>query len=69
VEVDIVPVGPRRIAPKQQISVPVELLEAVGVAVGSNVWLAANPDRPGTLIIIPGPMIAEIFRKGWTAVS
>jgi hypothetical protein len=69
VVVDTVPQGPRRIAPKNQVSLPSDLLEAVGAGVGDNVWVALNPDRPGTLVVIPQPLMMEIFRKGWTALS
>lgn len=56
-------------APKNQISIPSEMLAEIGVAVGDSVFIAANPDRPGTLIVIPWPMMADVFRKGWTALS
>lgn len=56
-------------APKHQVSIPAEMLAHVGVTVGDPVFVAVNPDRPGTLVIIPSQVMAEIFRKGWTAVS
>lgn len=67
--VDILPHGPRRVAPKNQVSLPAELLGAVGVSIGDNVWVALNPDRPGTLIVIPQTLMMEVFRKGWTALA
>lgn len=66
---DPLPQGPRRVAPKNQITVPAELLDAIGVVVGGEVFVVSNPDRPGTLVIIPRAMMEEIFRKGWTALS
>jgi len=63
------PIGPRRIAAKQQVSVPVELLEVIGLAFGDEVWIALTPDRPGTLVVMPRALMEEVFRKGWTAVG
>lgn len=63
------PSGPRKVAPKHQVSLPAEMLAEIGVAVGDSVFVAINPDRPGTLVVIPWPVMAEIFRKGWTAIS
>ncbi len=65
----IVPSGPRKVAPKNQVSVPADLLEAIGVHVGDDVFFVLNPDRPGTILILPRPLMAEVFRKGWTAAS
>ena len=52
-----IPQGPRKIGPKNQISIPAELLEGIGLAQGGEVFLAPNPDIPNTLLIIP----AELF--------
>ena len=65
---DIVPQGGRKVAPKNQVSIPAELLEAIGVEVGDHVWLMTNPDRPGTLVILPRSVMAEVVAKGWTAL-
>lgn len=60
--------GPRRVGAKSQVSVPAELLESIGVDVGDNVWFMANPDRPGTLVMLSREMMAEVVQKGWTAI-
>lgn len=65
----LVPSGPRKIAAKNQISIPSEYLAEIGVRVGDDVFIAVNPDRPGTLVIIPRLLMSDIFRKGWTAAS
>jgi hypothetical protein len=59
-----VPRGPRRIGPKNQVSVPAELLAAIGVEQGQDVWIAINGDRPGTLVVIPEPLMELVFRSG-----
>lgn len=59
-----VPHGPRRIGPKNQVSFPAELLAAIGVAQGQDVWIAVNSEHPGTLIVIPEPLVELIFRSG-----
>lgn len=64
-----VPMGPRKIAAKQQVSVPAELLAVIGLAVGDEVWISLNPDRPGTLVVMPRSVMEDVFRKGWTALS
>lgn len=65
----IVPSGPRKIGAKNQVSVPGELLTAIGAEVGDDVFFVLNPDRPGTILIMPRALMAEVFRKGWTALS
>lgn len=65
----IIPIGPRKLAPKNQVTIPAELLSEMGVEVGDDVFVALNPDRPGTVIVIPRRLMAEIFRKGWTSVT
>lgn len=62
------PSGPRKVLPKNQVTVPGELLEAIGVRQGERIFLMLNPDKPGTIVIIPEPLMAEIIRKGWTAI-
>lgn len=61
--------GPRHIAPKNQITIPANLMDVLGAAVGDDVYLATNPDRPGTLVILSSNQMDEIFAKGWTALS
>lgn len=67
--VDIAPAGPRKVAPRGQVSIPRELRDAIGIDIGDDVWMSVNPDRPGTLVLIPRPLMMELFRKGWTAVG
>jgi hypothetical protein len=43
-------------------------MKAIGVAPGDPVWIALNPDRPGTLVILSREGIEDIFRKGWVAL-
>jgi hypothetical protein len=70
VQVDaLVPSGPRKIASKNQVSVPAEYLAAVGVAVGDDLFVVVNPDRPGTLLLLPRSVMADVFKKGWTSIS
>lgn len=65
----MVPSGPRRIAAKNQISLPTEYLGVIGTGVGDDLFVAVNPDRPGTLVLIPRPLMAQIFEKGWTSIG
>lgn len=66
---DISPAGPRKVAPRRQVSIPRELRDAIGIDIGDDVWMSVNPDRPGTLVVIPRDLMMELFRKGWTAVG
>lgn len=65
---DGLPYGPRRVAAKNQISLPTELMVAIGVSIGENVFLMMNPDRPGTLVLLTQAAMTEVVRKGWTAL-
>jgi bifunctional DNA-binding transcriptional regulator/antitoxin component of YhaV-PrlF toxin-antitoxin module len=65
----ILPSGPRKVGAKNQVAVPAEMLEAIGVQVGEEVVFVVNPDRRGTILIMPRALMAEIFRKGWIALS
>lgn len=69
VVVDLLPDGPRRVGQRHQITLPSDQLETIGVGPGDEVWIALNPDRPKSLVILSGEDVAEIFRKGWTAVG
>ncbi len=66
--VDALLYGPRRIAPKNQISLPTELMTAIGVTIGDNVFLLVNPDRPGSLVVLSQAAMADVVQKGWVAV-
>lgn len=50
------------------MTLPGDVLAALGLVAGDPVWICANPDRPGTLLVLPGEVMSEIFRKGWTAI-
>lgn len=65
----MVPSGPRTVMSKNQVSLPSEMLTLIGVSVGDGVFVVPNPDRPGTLVIIPKRLMAEIFQKGWIAAT
>jgi hypothetical protein len=43
------------------VSLPAELLEQVDLERGGKVFVALNPDIPGTLLVIPERLMAEIF--------
>ena len=34
----------------------------------TEVHFTLNPDKPGTLVVIPDSLMADIFQKGWTAL-
>ena len=63
------PVGPRKVAPKNQVSIPDELLAAIGAAQGDSVWIMLNPDKAETLVIMPRAVMRAVMEKGWTATS
>jgi hypothetical protein len=65
--VDTAPFLERKITPKNQISVPHEYMAAYRMRVGEHVYIGPNPDKPGTLILVPQWRMAEIFEKGWTS--
>jgi hypothetical protein len=56
--------APGVIGPKNQVSFPAELLSAIGVEQGQDVWIAVNSDHPGTLVVIPEPLMEQVFRSG-----
>jgi len=61
--------GPRPVQGNGNVSVPRELWRALGIELGNaEVHFALNPDKPGTLVVIPDSLMADIFEKGWTAV-
>jgi bifunctional DNA-binding transcriptional regulator/antitoxin component of YhaV-PrlF toxin-antitoxin module len=68
VDTPLVPSGPRKVLPKKQLTIPGELLEAIGVHQGDRVFLMLNPDKPGTIVVIPEPLMAEVVREEWTAI-
>jgi hypothetical protein len=66
--VDAHPDGPRVVGSRNQVTLPPDQMKAIGVAPGDPVWIALNPDRPGTLVILSREGIEDIFRKGWVAL-
>lgn len=61
--------GPRPVQKTGNVSVPRGLWKAVGVDPGrGRVHFAINPDKPGTLVVIPDALMADLFQKGWTAL-
>ena len=64
-----VPEGPTKLGDKGQITVPKALRAALGLHPGSQVWVSLNPDRPGTLVVLPREVMQEVFEKGWTAIG
>lgn len=63
------PDGPRRIGERHQVTLPSDQLAAIGVQAGDSVWVTINPDRPGTLVVMPTTVVQALFEKGWTALS
>jgi bifunctional DNA-binding transcriptional regulator/antitoxin component of YhaV-PrlF toxin-antitoxin module len=60
--------GPRRVQQRHQITLPEDQLRLLGLTQGSRVWIGINPDKPGTLVVVPEPVYAEILRKGWSSI-
>lgn len=64
--------GPHRLQRIGTVTVPRELLSAVGLEVGDTVHWALNPNLPGTLLLIPsrqvaramGPILNELKQRG-----
>lgn len=56
--------GPRAITAKNQLVLPTELLEQVGLHVGDKVHLVLNDDLPGTIVIMPVPLFNEAVDAG-----
>ena len=66
---DFVPTGPRKVTAKNQVSIPDDLLKAIGVLEGESIWVMLNPDRPGTLVVMPREVMRAVIQKGWVAAS
>jgi len=67
--VDFVPTGPRKVTAKNQVSIPDDLLKAIGVHEGESIWVMLNPDRPGTLVVMSREVMRAVIEKGWVAAS
>jgi len=63
--VDGAPDGPRTIGDRNQVTLPSDQLAQVGLRSRDPVWVAVNPDRPGTLVLMPQEVVEQIFLKGW----
>jgi len=49
------------------MTLPADQLAAIGVGARDKVWVAVNPDRPGTLVVMPEAVVQDIFAKGWSS--
>jgi bifunctional DNA-binding transcriptional regulator/antitoxin component of YhaV-PrlF toxin-antitoxin module len=59
------PHGPRPISTQGQVSVPKEVLVAVGLTPGSSaVFVLENDAPPGTILLVPEDMAAGWFASG-----
>ncbi len=60
-----IPHGPRPISSQGQISLPKELIVAIGLRPGaSSVFVIENDDPAGTLLLVPSAMAEEWFGEG-----
>jgi bifunctional DNA-binding transcriptional regulator/antitoxin component of YhaV-PrlF toxin-antitoxin module len=66
--VDFLPDGPRSVTSKNQVTLPAEMLEHIGVSAGDSVWIMPNPDKPQTLVVLARSGMQAMVEKGWTAV-
>lgn len=67
--VDGAPFVSRKIGPKNQLNLPAEYMAPLGMEQGQQVYVGPNPDKLGTLVVIPEATMALIYEKGWTAVT
>ena len=58
------PHGPRPISPQGQLGLPKELLEAVGLKAGSEVYVMENEDPKGTILIVPKQLLTSWVDRG-----
>lgn len=56
--------GPRAITAKNQLVIPPELLEQVGLSIGDKVHLVLNDDLPGTIVIMPAKLFNQAVDEG-----
>jgi len=61
--------GPYEINSRGQVSVPKELRDKLNLDVGSAVYLALNPDRTGSLLLVPAELVAAWLTAGQTAMA
>ena len=50
------------------VSLGSEFSGYLGVGEGSKIFLMANPDRPGTVVVMTTETMKEIVEKGWRAL-
>jgi len=67
-ELMTIPHGPRPLSAQGQISLPKELISAIGLRPGdSALFVIENDDPPGTLLLVPAEMAEKWFGKGLRA--
>lgn len=59
----------RKIGPKNQFNVPAEYMTALAMKQGDHVYVGLNPDKPGTLVLIPESTMRTLLEKGWTSIG
>ena len=52
---------------KHQLTVPPRVLEALGLVEGQDLWVALNPDKPGTFLVMTEAVASEVWQRGWNA--
>lgn len=58
------PYGPREIGRNRQLALPADLLEAVRLAPGDQVFVALADDPPGALLVLPVDMVVRWIDRG-----
>jgi bifunctional DNA-binding transcriptional regulator/antitoxin component of YhaV-PrlF toxin-antitoxin module len=59
----------RKISPKSQVVIPSEILDALRLSIGDDIWWVINPDLPGTAVLMPRRLMEEVFGRGWRDVD
>jgi hypothetical protein len=54
--------------PRLNVSLGRDFGRYLGVTTGDKVYILANPDRPGTVVLMSAEKMREVVRKGWTAI-
>jgi antitoxin component of MazEF toxin-antitoxin module len=63
--VDTPPILSRKIGPKNQLNLPSEYMAALGMSQGQQVYVALNPDRAGTLVVVPEAAMRSLLEVAW----
>jgi antitoxin component of MazEF toxin-antitoxin module len=58
------PHGPHRIGQNRQVALPADLMKSVDLRPGDSVYLQANPDVRGTLLVVPMELATRWFEAG-----